>query len=193
MNTRGTSSSKKSSVKRIKPARDPSLYIPGQEDKPDPEGSIADEILMLTNSAVSRSGSNRRYDDDDAPPLKRKEPTMYIDGEATIEEDEPVQLKSAMKKKNDKQLAESSSGVIDNEEKNERYPDYMQSFKTEDYDMSQQQEEKDDEEEEGYYIDAISQGEPSFLTEEPSYAQSRAQSRAQSEYSRKKKKKSSRR
>jgi len=73
MNTRGTSSSKKSSVKRIKPARDPSLYIPGQEDKPDPEGSIADEILMLTNSAVSRSGSNRRYyDDEDPPPVKPK-------------------------------------------------------------------------------------------------------------------------
>ena len=190
MNTRGTSSSKKSSVKRIKQARDPSLYIPGQEDKPDPEGSIVDEVLMLT-AAASRSGSNRKYyDDDDAPPPKvKREPTMYIDGEATIEEDEPVQLKSAMKKE------KSSFSVIDNEEGNKRYPDYMASFKTEDYDIPPQQEIKDDnEEEECYYIDAISQGEPSFLTEEPSYAtQSRAQSRAQSEYSRKKKKKSSRR
>ena len=143
---------------------------------------------MLTNSAVSRSGSNRRYYDDDnePPPKVKREPTMYIDGEATIEEDEPVQLTSAMKKE------KSSFSVIDNKEENKRYPDYMASFKTEDYDMPPQ-EEDDDEEEEGYYIDAISQGEPSFLTEEPSYAQSRAQSRAQSEYSRKKKKKSSRR
>ena len=192
MNTRGTSSSKKSSTKRIKQARDPSLYIPGQEDKPDPEGSIADEVLMLTNvAAASRSGNSRRYyDDDSEPPLKlKKEPTLYIDGEATIEEDEPVPLKSAMKKEI------SSFSVIDNdEEKNKRYPDYMPSFKTEDYDMPPQEEEEDYEEEDGYYIDAISQGEPSFLTEEPSYAaQSRAQSRAQSEYSRKKNKKSSRR
>jgi len=199
MNTRGTSSSKKSSVKRIKPARDPSLYIPGQEDKPDPEGSIADEILMLTNSAVSRNGSNRRYYDDydDAPPLKRKEPTMYIDGEATIEEDDPKPLKSAMKKKNDRtqqQIVLAESSFINNEE-NKRYPDYMASFKTEDYDMPPQEEEvdDDDDDEEGYYIDAISQGEPSFLTEEPSYAtQSKAQSRVQSEYSRKKKKSSRR-
>lgn len=43
--------------------------------------------------------------------------------------------------------------------------------------------------EEGYYIDAVSHGEPSFLTEEPSYAtQSRAQSQTQNENSRKKKK-----
>ena len=184
INTRGTSSSKKSSVKRIKPARDPSLYIPGQEDKPDPEGSIADEVLMLTAGAPS-GNSRKYYDDDNTPPPKvKREPTMYIDGEATIEEDEPVQLKSAMKKE------KSSFSVIDNKEENKRYPDYMASFKTEDYDMPpQQQEEDDDEEEDGYYIDAISQGEPSFLTEEPSYAtQSKAQSRAQSEYSRKKKK-----
>ena len=197
MNTRGTSSSKKSSVKRIKPARDPSLYIPGQEDKPDPEGSIADEVLMLTQgAAASRSGNSRRYyDDDNTPPPKvKREPTMYIDGEATIEEDDPKPLKSATKKRNDKQqqivLAESSFSNIDNEEENKRYPDYMASFKTEDYDMPPQEEEDDDEEEEeGYYIDAISQGEPSFLTEDPSYA---TQSRAQSEYSRKKKKPSRR-
>jgi len=117
---------------------------------------------------------------------------MYIDGEATIEEDDPKPLKSAMNKKNDRtqqQIVLAESSFNNNGEENKRYPDYMASFKTEDYDMPPQEEEDDDEEEEdGYYIDAISQGEPSFLTEEPSYAtQSRAQSRAQSEYSRKKK------
>jgi len=191
MNTRGTSSSKKSSVKRIKPACDPSLYIPGQEDKPDPEGSIADEVLMLTAGAPS-GNSRKYYDDDNTPPPKvKREPTMYIDGEATIEEDDPKPLKSAMKKKNDRtqqQIVLAESSFNSNGEENKRYPDYMASFKTEDYDMPPPPQQEDDEED-GYYIDAISQGEPSFLTEEPSYAtQSKAQSRAQSEYSRKKKK-----
>ena len=54
----------------ITQGRDPTMYIPGQEDKPD---------LDYESSWFSESNGSHRYNED--PPLKHKrEPTMYIDG-----------------------------------------------------------------------------------------------------------------
>jgi hypothetical protein len=64
INTYGTKTQK-----RV--ARDPTMYIPGQEDKPDPDSSV----LMITDGA----SSSRRYMED--PPLKpKRDPTFYGDG-----------------------------------------------------------------------------------------------------------------
>ncbi len=65
--TRGTKSTYGTKHKQ---GRDPTMYIPGQEDKPDPD---------YESSWFSESNGSHRYDED--PPLKHKrEPTMYIDG-----------------------------------------------------------------------------------------------------------------
>ena len=54
----------------ITQGRDPTMYIPGQEDKPDP---------AYDSGQFSVSTSSRRYYED--PPLKpKREPTMYFDG-----------------------------------------------------------------------------------------------------------------
>ena len=54
----------------ITQGRDPTMYIPGQEDKPDPD---------YESSWFSESNGSLRYYED--PPLKpKREPTMYIDG-----------------------------------------------------------------------------------------------------------------
>jgi hypothetical protein len=54
----------------ITQGRDPTMYIPGQEDKPEPDNE---------NSWFSESNGSRRYYED--PPLKpKREPTMYLDG-----------------------------------------------------------------------------------------------------------------
>ena len=53
-----------------KQGRDPTMYIPGQEDKPDPDSE---------SGWFSDGDGSRRYHED--PPLKpKREPTMYIDG-----------------------------------------------------------------------------------------------------------------
>jgi hypothetical protein len=54
---------------KYKISRDPTLYIPGREDKPDP----------FCESGWYDGGNSREYYDD--PPLKlKREPTMYVDG-----------------------------------------------------------------------------------------------------------------
>ena len=59
-----------------RPRRDPTMYIPGQDELPDPDS----DVLMLTdNSSRSGGSSTRRYYED--PPLKpKRDPTMYMDG-----------------------------------------------------------------------------------------------------------------
>lgn len=55
-----------------KKSRDPTMYIPGQEDRPDPNSSA--------QSFSSRTSSRRYYSE--SPSLKSKrDPTMYVDGQ----------------------------------------------------------------------------------------------------------------
>ncbi|KAL7530204.1 hypothetical protein ACHAWF_003282 [Thalassiosira exigua] len=65
---------------RTNMGRDPTMYIPGQEDKPDPEANI----LAIEAGPSNPGPGNRRYytedPDDDARP--KREPTMYIDGQS---------------------------------------------------------------------------------------------------------------
>ena len=64
--TRGT----KSTYAKQRQGRDPTMYIPGQDDKPDPDSE---------SGWFSDGDGSRRYHED--PPLKpKREPTMYIDG-----------------------------------------------------------------------------------------------------------------
>ena len=76
INTYGTKQpeeAEEESVLRITIGRDPTMYIPGQEDKPDPDSS---DVLMITDGAAS----TRQYFED--PPVKAKrDPTMYVDGD----------------------------------------------------------------------------------------------------------------
>lgn len=66
INTYGTKKTKRQ-------GRDPTMYIPGQEDRPDP-----DDTLRLTYGDAE--SSSRRYLED--PPLKpKRDPTMYVDGQ----------------------------------------------------------------------------------------------------------------
>jgi hypothetical protein len=66
VNTYGTRASKK-------PGKDPTMYVPGQEDKPDPDS----DILMLTDGA---DASGRRYYVEDPPLKPKRDPTMYVQG-----------------------------------------------------------------------------------------------------------------
>jgi len=57
---------------RVKVGRDPSMFIPDQEDKPDPDA----EVLMI----AADKRPVRKYEED--PPLKpKRQPTMYVDGQ----------------------------------------------------------------------------------------------------------------
>mmetsp|Transcript_1311 Transcript_1311/g.2340 ORF Transcript_1311/g.2340 Transcript_1311/m.2340 type:complete len:656 (+) Transcript_1311:131-2098(+) len=83
-----TYNNKKSSVKsnasRIKrQGRDPTMYVPGQEGKPDPDSSI----LMITDGE-----SSRRYYAEEAPTKPKRDPTMYIQGKYSLE-DPPLKPK----------------------------------------------------------------------------------------------------
>eukprot|EP00571_Detonula_confervacea_P016302 CAMPEP_0172300564 /NCGR_PEP_ID=MMETSP1058-20130122/2629_1 /TAXON_ID=83371 /ORGANISM="Detonula confervacea, Strain CCMP 353" /LENGTH=628 /DNA_ID=CAMNT_0013010383 /DNA_START=61 /DNA_END=1947 /DNA_ORIENTATION=+ len=67
--------------KKQRQARDPTMYMPGQEDRPDPASSV--------RSIGSRS--SRRYLED--PPLKpKRDPTMYVEGHYGAE-DPPLKPK----------------------------------------------------------------------------------------------------
>jgi hypothetical protein len=82
-----------------KQGRDPTMYIPGQEDKPDPQTLMItqgrDPTMYIPGQEDKRdpdseSGwfsdgdGSRRYHED--PPLKpKREPTMYIDGHREVD------------------------------------------------------------------------------------------------------------
>mmetsp|Transcript_5616 Transcript_5616/g.12239 ORF Transcript_5616/g.12239 Transcript_5616/m.12239 type:complete len:700 (+) Transcript_5616:209-2308(+) len=100
INTYGTSKN------RNRPGRDPTSYVPGQEDRPDPDsggGGGGGDLLMIKDGASSRryyedpplkpkrdptmygggGGGGGNYDDyaTEDPPLKpKRDPTMYVDG-----------------------------------------------------------------------------------------------------------------
>ncbi len=60
---------------RRKVSRDPTMFIPGQEGKPDPNPNI------LTITYGEASTSSHRYSSSDRHSLKpKREPTMYVDG-----------------------------------------------------------------------------------------------------------------
>jgi hypothetical protein len=71
INTYGTKKTSKSKKK----ARDPTFYVPGQEDRPDPDSN---GVLMLTDGDEA---SGRRYYVEDPPLHKKRDPTMYVDGQ----------------------------------------------------------------------------------------------------------------
>jgi hypothetical protein len=70
--TRGTKSTYGTKHRQ---SRDPTMYIPGQEDKRDPDSE---------SGWFSDGDGSRRYHED--PPLKpKREPTMYIDGHREVD------------------------------------------------------------------------------------------------------------
>lgn len=84
--TNGSVASGKRSVANTRVGRDPTMFIPGQEDKPDPEANLT---LMITNG--ESDSSSRRYYEEDPPVKPKRDPTMYINGEYM--EDPPVKPK----------------------------------------------------------------------------------------------------
>ena len=70
INTYGTKKTSKSKKK----ARDPTFYVPGQEDRPDPSGGV----LMLTDGDEA---NGRRYYVEDPPLKAKRDPTQYLDGQ----------------------------------------------------------------------------------------------------------------
>lgn len=61
-------------------ARDPTMFIPGSEDRPDP-GSVTS---FRTRGGES-TNSSRRYHSDGLQMKPKREPTMYVDGKASVE------------------------------------------------------------------------------------------------------------
>lgn len=60
-----------------RPSRDPTMYIPGQEGRPDPDS-------LSTFRSLGSNGS-RRYHSEEPPTKPKREPTMYVDGNAMSE------------------------------------------------------------------------------------------------------------
>jgi len=65
--------SEKSKTSKSKTGRDPTFYVPGQEDKPDPDST---SILMIEGGD---DASGRRYYAEDPPLRPKRDPTMYGD------------------------------------------------------------------------------------------------------------------
>ena len=84
--TINTYASKKTYASKQRQGRDPTMYIPGQEDKPDPDSSDSD-VLMITDGE-----SRRRYYAEDPPLRPKRDPTMYVAGNYASE-DPPLKPK----------------------------------------------------------------------------------------------------
>ena len=68
---KSSGTSKKSKATKTRVAKDPTMYVPGQDQKPDPDSG---------KHHSSSLKSNRKYNED--PPLKpKKDPTMWVDGQ----------------------------------------------------------------------------------------------------------------
>ncbi len=67
------------SFKRSRPSRDPTMYIPGQEGRPDPMDS--------RHSSFRTTGStgSRRYYSEEPPVKPKRDPTMYVNGKASMD------------------------------------------------------------------------------------------------------------
>ena len=72
--------------KKKKMGRDPTLYIAGDEDKPDPE-----EEMMLTNGVTYKDGPSLKVKRDPTMYYKgRRDPTMYYEGRRTTTSELPA-------------------------------------------------------------------------------------------------------
>jgi len=178
--SRGTRRSDESTInnnRRI--GKDPTFYLPGQYDKPDPDalrltdGSSRSSGRSSRGSA-SRNGRRRYYEEDNSAPIRpKREPTMYVDGEATIDEeysvDYPASLKSASRqtKPNRSYYNDENRGGIHS------VLDENESYRTEEYEAPPSRRGRD------YY----DEGDASFLTEDPSYA-TRSEARSKKKSSR---------
>lgn len=65
------------SNKRSRPSRDPTMYIPGQEGKPDPTDSHHSSVRTIDTNGT------RRYYAEEPPVKPKREPTMYVDGKVS--------------------------------------------------------------------------------------------------------------
>ena len=174
--SRGSRRTDKSTInnnRRI--AKDPTMYIPGQYDKPDPltDGSSRSSGRSSRGSA-GRNGRRRYYEDDNSAPIRpKREPTMYVDGERTIDEeysvDYPASLKSASRQTNPKRSYYND----DNRGGIHSVLDENESYRTEEYEAPPSRRGRD------YY----GEGNASFLTEDPSYA-TRSEARSKKKSSR---------
>ena len=72
INTYGTKRPEADESVVMRVGRDPTMYIPGHEDKPDPDSS---SVLMITDGATS----TRQNGED--PPLKTKRDHRYVEGD----------------------------------------------------------------------------------------------------------------
>lgn len=68
------------SNKRSRPSRDPTMYIPGQEGKPDPTDS---HHSHHSSFRTIDNNDTRRYHAEEPPVKPRREPTMYVDGKVS--------------------------------------------------------------------------------------------------------------
>jgi len=69
-----------------KTSRDPTMYIPGQEGRPDPSSSVYSGSNRRDPSSSVYSGASRRYYSEDPPLKPKRDPTMYQEGQHSSEE-----------------------------------------------------------------------------------------------------------
>ena len=75
--------------------RDPTLYIPGQEEKPDPDGTLT--ILQVHNDSRNLSATSIRKD---TPKRKSRDPTFYDSrGSTTVAQDQGASSKVSSKRR----------------------------------------------------------------------------------------------
>ena len=164
-----------------RPRRDPTMYIPGQDELPDPDA----DVLMLNDDARSRGSSRRYYED---PPLKpKRDPTMYMDGLP-----EQYSVASSYKSQRDPTMYVDDVGSRGGREGRPKrsYYDDEESAIEEVYNDDRGGIASIDDDQESYdqfgfkntyrpdYVDAASRGDASFLTEEPSLGSRDAPSRS---------------
>ena len=77
MKSHGTRTTKKA----VRIPRDPTRYIPGQENKPDPTVYANDRSSDPEGGASSSANGRKYYNTNEDPPLKAKrDPTQFVDG-----------------------------------------------------------------------------------------------------------------
>lgn len=102
-----------------KQARDPTMFIPGNEDRADPGTSVRS---YRTRGGGESTSSSRRYYSEEPPLKPKREPTMYVDGNSVVEYPASKYLhESSSMRYDDVYSGEEGDSYVYNNGGNDRY------------------------------------------------------------------------